>query len=116
MFGDGFDYQKGAIFGFGPSAAADTGKITKISNLDTETLEKMDANVLVHNVLEERNMGCIGYGLVIRGNKNLNYVSRKHVLNRSSDLLEREDSSEFKKFRHKAASIKEIRLDWNNKM
>ena len=62
MFGDGFDYQKGAIFGFGPSAAADTGKITKMSNLDTETLEKMDANVLVHNVLEERNMGCIEYG------------------------------------------------------
>ena len=40
MFGDGFAYQKGAIFGFGPSADEETKSVLKISSADDSTLKK----------------------------------------------------------------------------
>ena len=115
MFVYGFDYQKGAIFGFGPSAAKDTGNVLKISDVDEETIKKLDNSVQVHNIPEERNVGSIGYGLGIRGKDNLNTVSRKHVLNRSGDLVKNVDASAFKQFRKKSTAIREIKLEWNNK-
>ena len=51
MLAEGFSYQKGAIFGFGPSANLGTEITMKSSNADAETLDKF---VQVHKILEER--------------------------------------------------------------
>ena len=40
MFADGFEHQKGAIFGFGKNASSDTPKnVAKISTMNKEELE-----------------------------------------------------------------------------
>lgn len=51
MLAEGFSYQKGAIFGFGPSANLGTEITMKSSNADAETLDKF---VQVHKIFEER--------------------------------------------------------------
>ena len=67
-FASGFEYQKGAIFGFGPSAENEPkAGVMKISGIDDETLQRLDSNVPVHNLAQERNVGCINYGLSITG-------------------------------------------------
>ena len=82
MFAEGFDYQKGAIFGFGPSANNETGSVLKIANVNEETLGKLDKFVAVHNLGEERNVGMVNYEIDIRGKRNLESASRKIVINR----------------------------------
>ena len=82
MFAEGFDYQKGAIFGFGPSSNMETNSVLKIANVDDETLDKMDKFVPVHNLGEERNVGMVNYEIDIRGKRNLASASRKIVINR----------------------------------
>ena len=82
MFAEGFDHQKGAIFGFGPSAEKETGSVLKISTVDEDTLGKMDRYVPVHNLGEERNVGMVNHELNIRGKQHLKTVSRKIVINR----------------------------------
>ncbi len=63
-FAQGFDLQKGAIFGFGPSSEMQPRMgVLKVSGLDNESLKKLDSNVDVHNMAQERNVGCINYGL-----------------------------------------------------
>ena len=113
-FADGFAYQRGAIFGFGPTANHETGSVLKVASADKSMLEQMDHFVPVHNILEERNVGSIGYELNIRGLKNISNASRKHVLNRSQDLLYGDRG--FHKFIKEAASIKDIKLVWTEKM
>ena len=67
-FAYGFDYQRGAIFGFGPSAELEPrGGVMKVSTVDDKTLKTLDDNVPVHNLAQERNVGCINYGLSISG-------------------------------------------------
>ena len=114
-FAKGFAYQKGAIFGFGPTAADDTGHALKISALKEDEMKILD-KVIVHNIGEERNVGLCNFEISIRGKNNLNSVSRKMVLNRSSDLLEERQPGDFKKFKKEAAAIKEIHIKWNKKM
>ena len=41
-FAYGFSYQKGAIFGFGENADANTGSVLKISTLSKEEIEEID--------------------------------------------------------------------------
>ena len=47
--------------------------------------------------------------------KNVEAVSRKMVLNKSSDLIPK-NSGVFRKFRRQAREIKELKLKWNEKM
>ena len=50
-FARGFDTQKGAIFGFGPSAELEpTGNVLKLCNTDSNTLDKLDTSVQIHNL------------------------------------------------------------------
>ena len=88
MFADGFAFQKGSIFGFGPTADETPDSVLKISTVDTDTLEKLDRSVQVHNISEERNVGAVNYELKIRGKENLNAVSRKVVLNKSIEVYD----------------------------
>ena len=99
MFADGFEHQKGVIFGFRKSAIRETDKIV----------------VKICNMEEERNVGMINYELPIRGKRNLDSVSRKLVLNRSADLVQ-DKSASFGKYRKQGKLIKEIQLKWTEKM
>ena len=51
-FANGFAHQKGAIFGFGHQKDDDTKTVLKISNLDQDSLNKLN-KVHIHNLAEE---------------------------------------------------------------
>ena len=111
MFADGFEHQKGAIFGFGKNASSDTPKnVAKISTMYKEELEILDKNVQTHNIGEERNVGIINYELKIRGKENIDAVSRQLVLNRSADLIKQYACS-FIRFKKEAKLIQEIQVN-----
>ena len=53
-FASSFNTQKGAIFGFGPSAELEpTGNVLKLCNTDSNTLDKLDTHVQIHNLALE---------------------------------------------------------------
>lgn len=114
-FAEGFSQQKGAIFGFGPDAEKDTGDLLKISAVTDTEMNKLD-KVPVHNLSEERSVGFVNYELHIRGRQNLECVSKKMILNKSSDMLQKIDKAKLHTFRKPSEEIKEIRLRWNEKM
>ena len=112
---DGFATQRGKIFGFGPEAANPTTTF-KISAATENELIKLNSTS-VHNLGEERSVGSINHELGIRGKRNLEAASKKHVLNKSFDLLERSGKlSDFANFRKAADDIKFMRIEWNEKM
>ena len=76
----------------------------------------LDKNAPVHNILEERNVGRVNYGLQIRGKANINSVARKMVLNSSFDKINNSDSRLFMDFRKQASDIKDLKIKWNSKM
>ena len=51
--------------------------VVKICDMSEDQLKILDANVQVHNLGEERNVGLVNYELSIRGKNNLESVSRK---------------------------------------
>ena len=82
-----FNTQKGAIFGFGPSAELEpTGNVLKLCNTDSNTLDKLDTHVQIHHFAQERNVGCINYGLAITGKENLTTASWWNVIKTAGDL------------------------------
>ena len=112
---DGFATQHGKIFGFGPEAASPTTTF-KIAAATENELIKLNLTS-VHNLGEERSVGSINHELGIRGKRNLEAASKKHVLNKSFDLLERSGNmSDFANFRKAADDIKFMRIEWNEKM
>ena len=84
-FAQGFEYQKGAIFGFGSRKDDDTGTVLKICNLSL--IAELD-QAQVHNLNEERSVGFLNYELDIRGKQHLEAASRKMVLNKAADLID----------------------------
>ena len=116
-FAYGFDYQRGAIFGFGPSAELEPrGGVMRIKDVDEDTLKTLDDNVPVHNLAQERNVGCVNYGLSISGKDNLQTVSRRHVIKSAMNLIEKHPPSSFRKFKHQATEIKKLTAQFNEKM
>ena len=53
---------------------------------------------------------------LIRGKQNLETVSRKLVLNRSADLIKEKSMLPLTNYRKAAKEIREIRLQWSEKM
>ena len=87
-FASSFNTQKGAIFGFGPSAELEpTGNVLKLCNTDSNTLDKLDTHVQIHNLAQEWNVGCINYSLAISGKENLTTVSQRNVIKTAGDLI-----------------------------
>ena len=113
-FANGFEYQKGAIFGFGDTKNDDTGTVTKICKLN-ETEMKTLGRAQTHNLGEERSVGFVNYEIGIRGRQNLESASKKLVLNKSADLI-KDSGDHYKTFRKSAMEIKEIKVKWNEKM
>ena len=112
---DGFDLQRGAIFGFGTHANDDTGTLFKVANATEEEKEELD-HTSVHNLGEERSVGSINYEIKIRGKRNLESASRKIVLNKSIDLIEAKEAEEFLSFRKPSQGIAILKKDWLGKM
>ena len=62
-FTDGLDHQKGAIFGFGPSATKEPNNL----KFGRRKISIHNINVQVHNIAGEREVEMINYELPIRG-------------------------------------------------
>ena len=112
---DGFDLQRGAVFGFGTHANDDTGTLFKVSSATDKEKEELELTS-VHNLGEERSVGSINNEIRIRGKRNLESASRKLVLNKSFDLIEASNAEEFLKFRKPAKGINELKRSWLDKM
>ena len=114
-FSNGLAVKKGAIFGFGLFANKDTGSLLKISTASNVLMEKLD-NVPIHNLIEERSVGLVNYGIQIRGKNNISTVSRNIVLNKSFDLLCDDAMAHTKKWQKHVHDIQVIKAEWNKKM
>ena len=68
------------------------------------------------NIGEDRNVGMVNYELSIRGNQNFEAEFRKLVLNRSADQIQNKSMLSFTMYQKAAKEIKEIRLQWSEKM
>ena len=80
-----------------------------------EEKEELDKTT-VHNLAEERSVGSINNELKIRGKRNLESASRKLVLNKSFDLIEKRNPKEYLNFRKPAQDISNLKKEWQEKM
>ena len=95
---------------------ADGFSTFKISSATNEELRKLDTTA-THNLGEERSVGLMNYELGIRGKSNLETSSRKLILNKSFDLLEKSGKlSKYRSFRKASQDIKLMKIEWNEKM
>ena len=101
---DGFDVQRGAIFGFGTHADDDTGPLLKVADATAAEMTELDRTI-VHNLAEERSAG-----------RNLVSASRKLVLNKSFDLIEKRKPGEYLNYRKPAQAISDLKKEWHEKM
>ena len=108
---DGFQKQKGDIFGFGD-----------YNESSPNLLSQMDANKLeeapVHNLAAERSVGFVNYELSRRGAKQLASASAAQVKAKSHDLIEKRPSGSFRQYANvvkQGGRIPEIMTNWNTK-
>ena len=73
-------------------------------------MEKLD-NVPIHNLIEERSVGLVNYGIQIRGKNNISTVSRNIVLNKSFDFLCDDAMSHTKKWQKHVHDIQVIKAE-----
>ena len=112
---EGLSTQRGKIFGFGPEATEECVAF-KISTASEEEMEKLNS-APIHNLGEERSVGSINYELGIRGKRNLESSSKKLILNKSFDLLEKSGHLLPSQLNRQAArDIKLMKIEWNEKM
>jgi hypothetical protein len=76
-------------------------------------MSSLDKYVSVHNIGEERNVGMVNYELSIRGKGNLESVSKKVLINKSSDLL---SVDPLRKYKKAAIEIDNLKIEWSEKM
>ena len=87
---EGFELQRGGIFGFEKFAYDETNKVLKISTLESPKCCKLN-QAPVDNLNEEKSVGCVNHKINICGKKHLESVSRNMVINKSVDLLHKAD-------------------------
>ena len=81
--------------------------ILKICNLDESKPRKLNMDP-VHNLYEGRSVAFINY--------ELDSASQKIVLNKGVDIIEKSDANQFKLFRKSASEIKQIKLEWKERL
>ena len=84
--------------------------VAKISEMNADKITLLYKNVQVHNTGEELNVGMDNYELSTREKQNLETVSRKLVLNRSTELIQNKSMLLFPMYWKAAKEIKEICL------
>ena len=88
---EGFSEQRGAIFGFGLKATEETGTVLlKMTTVEEPKRRKLSKSP-VHNLNEERSVGFISYEISIWGKRFLETASRKMLINKSKDILDKTD-------------------------
>ena len=87
----------------------------KLSDLDGAKRQKLN-QAPVHNLSEERSVGLFNYEIQIRGQKHMESVSRKMVINESIDLLTSRPAKDIHKFSKPTRKIKEIKMEWQQKV
>ena len=112
---EGFELQRGAIFGFGKFADDETDKVLKISTLESSKCRKLN-QAPVYNLNEERSAGWVNHEINICGKKHLESVSRRMVINKSVELLHKADLTKLKKHIKPAAEIKQVKIQWAEKI
>ena len=90
--------------------------VAKISEMNADKIALLDKNVQLHNIGEEQHVGMVNAELSIKGEQNLDTVPRKLVLNRSEDLIQNKSMLPFTMYQITAKDIKEICLQWSEKM
>ena len=93
---EGFSEQQGTIFGFGPKATEDAGTVLKMTTAEEPKRRKL-SKAPVHNLNKERSVGFINYEISISGKRFLETASRKMLINKRIDILDKTDTSEMKK-------------------
>lgn len=109
MLAEGFEQQKGHIFGFG-NVATQPDKY-RVDVLPESALK----GVPVHNLAEERAVGFVNYELGVRGSSHLNVASSTMVKKQSADLVQEVGFESLKEHRKTAVAIKQVKLKWNDK-
>ena len=64
----------------------------------------------------KKSVGFINYEISIRGKQNLESASRKMIINKSIDIALKADPSEISKFKKQAQAIKEVKIEWRNRL
>ena len=83
-FQQGFDLQKGAIFGFGSTSNENIGLVLKISDVvDMSSLSKAP----IQNSSGERSVGLLNYEINIKGKVHFRTGSQNIVINKYGTLL-----------------------------
>ena len=106
---EGFQKQKGDIFGFGEQ----TDSPYALFKMNPEKLEQAP----IHNLDSERSVGFINYELTRRGATQLSAASSSHVKSKARDIIEHHPGA-FKKYRQtvsKGGRLPEILEAWNAK-
>ena len=88
MLAEGLSIQHGALFGSGPKAKESARTLLKLSTASDAAKEKLN-QAPIHNLNEERSGGFITHEFNIRGPDQLEPASKKMILNKSIDLLEK---------------------------
>ena len=87
----------------------------KISTADAGKRQKLEL-APIHNLSEECSVGWFNYEIDFRGHKHLESVSRKMVINRNIDLVMKQDPKDIYLYKKQAAAIKDLKLEWNDKV
>ena len=62
----------------------------------------------VHNLSQERSVGSINNELKVRGKRNIESESRKLILNKLFDLLEKRPANDYRTFRKPSEEVKTL--------
>ena len=104
--------NEGKIIGSGQEATSATDTF-KVSTATVEEMKKWN-KTSTHNLGEERS---INNELGIPGKENQEATSRKLLLNKSFDLLEKSDKlSKFTMFMKVAKEIEDMKVQWKKKV
>jgi hypothetical protein len=113
---EGFSQQRRALFGFGPKANEETGTLLKVSSVVDAVKRRKLSKASVHNLNEERSVGFINYEIHKRGKQCWESASKKMIINKSMDLLEKVEPKQIRKLRRQAQEIKENKVQWQEKI
>ena len=112
---DGFHTQKGSIFDFRTHAEDEPEYVFKISSAIQNVEDKLE-KALVYNLAEERSVGSFNNEIKMRGKRNIESASRKLVLNKPFDLVEKEEAANYLKYKKPSQDVSALKDQWREIM
>ena len=111
---EGYELQRGAIFGFGKFADDETDKVLKISTLESSKRRKLN-QAPVYNLNEERSVGRVNHEINTRGKKHLESVPKKTVINKSVNYSIRQISLSSKSISNRQLKLNKLKYNGQKK-